>query len=86
MQLVVYSRPDCHLCDVMCGRLKQLQQEHAFSFDIIDVDSDIEYKKRYGLLIPVLVILHVDQSQEVLCHYHLDEALLLERLNKAKGE
>ncbi len=75
MNFKVYSRPNCHLCDDMCGRLDQLKQKYQFSYTVVDVDSDIEYKKKYGLLIPVLVRIHDDQTEEMLCHYHLDEVL-----------
>lgn len=86
-QFTVYSRPDCHLCDELCGRLNQLQQEFAFEYQIVNVDSDIEYKKRYGLLIPVLTLKKTGESQEqVLCHYQLDEAVLMQYLSESKIE
>lgn len=90
MDLTVYSRPECHLCEVMLGRLNQLQESYNFRVNVIDVDSNIELKKRYGLTIPVLVIAHDDISQEeVLCQTHIDETLLSEKLtalNNVKGD
>ncbi len=80
----VYSRPDCHLCDEMTGRLNQLKQDYTFDYQIVDVDSNIEYKKRYGLLIPVLTLINSESQEEVLCHYQLDEAILMQYLSKLK--
>ncbi len=67
MQLTVYSRTSCHLCDEMVGGLR----ERGLEPEIIDVDRDPELASRYGLRVPVLVI-----DEEEICHFHLDAARL----------
>ncbi len=51
-QLLLYSRPDCHLCDVAEGLL------HAAglgdTYQKIDIESDLKLLRRYGIRVPVL--------------------------------
>lgn len=51
--LTLYSRPDCHLCELMLRELEPLLQGRA-EVHCIDISRDIELKRRYGLRIPVL--------------------------------
>jgi hypothetical protein len=52
--LILYSRPGCHLCDCLEGELQPLLEGRA-ELRVVDVDRDVELKKRYGLRVPVLV-------------------------------
>jgi glutaredoxin len=54
--LIIYSRPGCHLCDVMKAVVERVGQTVAVSFEEIDISSDPELESRYGLEIPVLMI------------------------------
>jgi hypothetical protein len=56
MEFVLYSRPDCHLCDEMLDELTGLIDGHAASVRVVNVDSDPELRRRYGLRIPVLTV------------------------------
>jgi hypothetical protein len=49
-ELVLYSRPDCHLCDVAADLLRGLGRE----WRSVDIDSDPVLVRRYGIRIPVL--------------------------------
>jgi hypothetical protein len=68
MELMVYAREHCHLCENMIAALRNLQAKLQFRFDVKDVDSDDELRLRYGERVPVLVA----QGGEEICHYHLD--------------
>lgn len=52
--LSLYSRPGCHLCEDLAAALEPVLRGRA-RLTIVDIDEDIELKKRYGLRIPVLV-------------------------------
>lgn len=52
--LVVYSRPGCHLCEDMILALDEVQKSLGFEFEVVNIDSDSQLESRYGLDIPVL--------------------------------
>jgi len=54
--LIIYSRPGCHLCDVMKAVVERVGQTVAVSLEEIDISRDPELESRYGLEIPVLMI------------------------------
>ena len=71
--LVVLSREGCHLGEQMLEELAALETAGSVPpATIIDVDSDPELARRYGLKVPVLL---VDGS--VVCHYTLNSKELL---------
>ncbi len=51
--LNLYSRPDCHLCEELAEALAPLLRGRA-EVRVVNIDQDLELKKRYGLRIPVL--------------------------------
>lgn len=57
----------------MLEALQVLQQEYAFSVDVVDVDADEKLIAQYDELVPVLVAKKGDGQQVMLCHYFLDE-------------
>lgn len=76
MDLTLYGRSYCHLCEDMLRALERLRPELGFRLVLRDVDSDEALERQYGELVPVLVDAH---GREI-CHYFLDEAALRERL------
>ena len=54
--LIIYSRPGCHLCDVMKAVVQRVGQTIPFGLEEIDISSDAELESSYGLEIPVLLI------------------------------
>lgn len=60
MRLTIYSRPGCHLCEVMKSVVDRVITAHPDCVDIavdeVDVSTDRELLDRYGLEIPVLMI------------------------------
>jgi thiol-disulfide isomerase/thioredoxin len=73
IQLSVYIRPGCHLCDDMMMQLQRLQSEYSFDFHPINVDSCPQLVAQYGVRIPVLT-----HGDEELCHYFLDQAAVVQ--------
>ena len=56
VQVTLYSRPGCHLCDDLKADLAVLQTVTPFTLIERNIDEDAEDKARYQYLIPVLDI------------------------------
>lgn len=71
IELILYTRPGCHLCDEMKAGLMPLQAELGFQLREVEVGWEGELAERYGRLLPVL-----ERDGEEVCHYFLDEERL----------
>ena len=69
--LLLLSRPECHLCEEFRA---QLEQAFPGRFEVRErcVDDDPEWRRRFGLKIPVLL----DEQGALLCATHFDPAAL----------
>ena len=55
--IVLYSRPDCHLCDEARAGLEEMRAEGSgFELREVDIDSDDELLRAYLERIPVIEI------------------------------
>lgn len=79
VDLTVYGREDCHLCQDMIAALEVFQPEYRFSFRFIDVDEDETLERQYGHLVPVLT-----GNDEEICHYFLDPDALAAYFGKIR--
>ena len=71
--LVVLSRDGCGLCHDMLVALAELEREGTIpAVRIVDVDSDPELQRQFGLKVPVLLL-----DGSVVCHYTLNSKELL---------
>jgi glutaredoxin len=52
MEVVVYTRPGCHLCDDACALL----ESYGLEPQTVNIDTDPELVERFGLTIPVVFI------------------------------
>ena len=52
--LTLYTGPDCSLCEDVKAELVSLGAHRHFDLHEVDITTDRELKKRYGLSIPVL--------------------------------
>lgn len=52
--LILYSRPECHLCERLLAELLPLLAGRA-TVRLVDVDDSVATERKYGLRIPVLV-------------------------------
>lgn len=71
LELVVYSRRGCHLCELMLEELVPLCQGRA-TIRVLDVDSREDWREAYGNRVPVLC--SADREVSVA---HLDRDALL---------
>jgi len=71
VQLTLYIREGCHLCDDMELALRECGSELDFETRRVPIDNNTELEQTYGTLVPVLVC-----GDDEICHYFLDiEAL-----------
>jgi uncharacterized membrane protein len=56
IEVTLYSRKDCHLCDVAQKYLEELQSNIPHHLSIIDVDSDVKLRNLYGFNVPVVLV------------------------------
>ncbi len=76
MELTLYYRTGCHLCDDMRRALAPLQAAHGFDLREIDIDRDPALAARWNADVPVLA-----RGDTVLCRHFLDEDAVLDALN-----
>ena len=74
-EVIVYSRPGCHLCVDAVQALEALRSRVDFTIREIDITGDDELHRAYLERIPVIAI-----EGEELCDFFVDEAKVLERL------
>ncbi|MBT8086359.1 MAG: glutaredoxin family protein [Woeseia sp.] len=74
----VYSRPGCHLCEVLIDELLPLIRGKA-SLEVCDIDSRSDWHEQFGLEIPV-----VELNGERLCHFTLDRAAISAALRRVR--
>jgi glutaredoxin len=56
IRLTIYSRPGCHLCEIMTAMVRHVGRTVSLSLDEIDITSDAALMARYETAIPVLAI------------------------------
>ena len=76
MELTLYYREDCHLCDAMRKALVAFsRKQHPLSWREIDIDRDPDLIRRYDARVPVLC-----RGESEICHFFFDETALRETL------
>jgi uncharacterized membrane protein len=56
IEVTLFSRKDCHLCDLAQSYLEELQSDVPHHLKVIDVESDIKLQNLYGYNVPVILI------------------------------
>lgn len=56
IQVTLFSRTDCHLCDVVLEELRSLEEEYPHEVIVLDIDGDKKLQQKYGEIIPVVII------------------------------
>ena len=56
IEVTLYTRKDCHLCEVTQKELEELQEIIPHHLTIIDVDTDVKLRNLYGFEVPVVQI------------------------------
>ena len=72
MEVVLYSRPGCHLCDDAREVLLAEQARTPFDLSLISVEGDDELERAYGIRIPVVLVDGVERFE-----FEVDPAALV---------
>ena len=56
VRITLYSRPGCHLCEIMRDVALPVAREVGAIFEEVDVDADPETARKYDLEVPVLCV------------------------------
>lgn len=71
VQLTLFIREGCHLCDDMEQALRECKSEFDLEIQRVPIDNDAELEQAYAAMVPVLVYGDVE-----ICHYFLDRQAL----------
>ena len=69
IQVDIYSRPGCHLCDEAKEVIERVQRRIAFDLKVTNIETDQDLEKQYGEQIPVVFV-----NGAKVFKYHVDEA------------
>ena len=78
-KIFVYSRPGCHLCELLIDELLPLIRGRL-ELEVIDIETRPELRARYGIRIPV-----VEYDGQTVCQYHLDATAIRTILSTLPG-
>ncbi len=67
-KLTIFTKKDCHLCDIAKGTLLGLRREFPFSLNEIDIEKDKQAYEKYKYLIPVL-----EMDGKIIFTYRINE-------------
>jgi len=56
IEVTLYSRSDCHLCEEAKTDLAALQEQVPHRLKVVDIDSSPDLTERYGLEVPVVEV------------------------------
>jgi glutaredoxin len=80
VQLTLYARNDCHLCEDMQQALAELATELNFMTEVVLIENNEELERVYGARVPVLML-----EEKMICEHFLDRVALDNALGKAIG-
>ena len=56
IEVSVYSRSNCHLCEVALEVIREIRKDYEFTITKILIDGDSELEEKYGEQVPVILI------------------------------
>ena len=79
-ELLLYTRPGCHLCDEAREALDRVRAQAPFTVDEINIETDDKLHARYLERIPVVAL-----DGDELFDFWVDETALLRRILYREG-
>ena len=70
--ITIYSKPDCHLCELAKEVIERCRQKVDFAVEIIDISQNPELLERYRDDIPVVLL----DGHEIARHFVRERKLL----------
>ena len=77
IQIDIYSRPGCHLCDEAKTVIERVQGRFAFALRVINIEQDPALEREYGSDIPIVMI-----NGNKAFKYRVDEAELENKVRR----
>ena len=56
IEVSVYSRSNCHLCEVALEVISEIRKDFEFTITKILIDGNAELEEKYGEQVPVILI------------------------------
>jgi len=78
--VTLYGKPGCHLCDDARATVRRVRAQRTFDLHEVDVTLDPVLFREYGERIPVVAL-----DGEELFEFQVEEAVLMERLDRVDG-
>jgi glutaredoxin len=54
--VTVYTRQQCHLCEVAMQQVESIAAESGATWSAVDVDADLDDRAEYGDRVPVILV------------------------------
>ena len=70
--ITIYSKPDCHLCELAKEAIERCRQTVDFAVEIVDISQNPELLERYRDDIPVILL----DGNEIARHFVRERKLL----------
>jgi glutaredoxin len=81
LEVTVYSRPGCHLCEEAKARMQPLLAEFGCTLREVNIDLDGELRRRYSSDIPVVYI-----GQQKAAKHRVDLRQFRRQLEEARAK
>ncbi|HMS35489.1 MAG TPA: glutaredoxin family protein [Ignavibacteria bacterium] len=75
--LILYTKPECHLCDEMKVDIKALKEEFKFDLEEVNIENDPVLFEKYKVKIPVLIF-----EGRIIAKYSIDKTKILKILSQ----
>ncbi len=79
LEVTLYTRPGCHLCDQAKSQMAPLLAEFGARLHEVNIDADPELRALYGLDVPVIFL-----SDRKIAKHRLDPAQFRRQLVEAR--
>ena len=74
--VVIYTRPDCHLCDEAKQAIQSAQCSDEYTFEEVNIETDSQLLESYRYDIPVIMINDVEAFRHRLISEEFRERIL----------
>ena len=70
--ITIYSKPDCHLCELAKDAIDRCRAKAEFAIEVVDISQNPELLQRYRDDIPVILL----DGNEIARHFVRERKLL----------
>lgn len=77
VNVTIYSKKECHLCDIAKEELEAIRRDFDFSYNVVDIEKDKLVFEKFKHLIPV-----VEVDGKIISTYRVNEKKLKDILKQ----